>query len=415
MPQIVHKLCLILLVFFLSTYSIEMSFLTSVLVIFFSVTQKISKTFIQSVFFVFAVALTGAAASFFEFQYAFYDVLKDVIYFIRPVTILLASYFVVRSIKSKVFVFNTVVSISLIFALIHLFNILIHITKIDSYVYLRSLGGKQNHIEIVALIFLLFTPYVTLFNRHRKLIIFIITLSFVLYLSRTMFIILFLYFLGYKGYLFLNKRLIKGSIIFMIVAVIIGFTVTSVETNRDSTGIKAFIYKTQNSFTELFESVDTDKIRRDRRRLWEHWRAYEAQKAIEQVEDKGIRAWALGLGYGPQIELETTVKLDGKIFTEVPSIHNGYVFVLFKTGLIGLMFYLAFIFYVFLKHQKLKDSDDGTIFNKLLIATSLYVFFNSFVITGYYRPGEFSLFLFAILLASKENQERDKKQTVNNK
>lgn len=402
MPQYVYKLCLILLVFFLSSYSIELSFLTSVFVILISFKQKVSSNFFQIVLLVSVVAFIGVISTFFELPYPIIDIIKDVIYFIRPAAILLASYFVVTSIKSISFVFNTVVILALTFALIHLFIIIINIGNIDSYVYLRSLGGKQNHIEIVALVFLFFTPYTSVFKKNRKLITFIITLSFLLYLSRTMFIILFLYFLGYKGYLFLNKRLIKGSMVFLLISIIIGIVMSNVETNRDSTGLKAFIYKTQNSFTELFETVDTDKIRRDKRKLWEHWRAYEAQKAIQQLDKNGIKAWTLGLGFGSQIELETKVRLDGKFFTEVPSIHNGFVFVLFKTGLLGFTFYLVLIIYMFLKFQKFRDEKNDTLFNRLIVATSLYVFFNSFVIAGFYRPGEFSLFLFAILLASKE-------------
>lgn len=405
MPQYVYKLCLILLVFFLSSYSIEWSFLTSVFVILISFKQKVSSNFFQTVLLVSVVAFIGVISTFFELHYPIIDIIKDVVYFIRPATILLASYFVVTSIKSKSFVFNTVATFALIFAIIHLFIIIVNIGNIDSYVYLRSLGGKQNHIEIVALIFLFFTPYVSVFKKNRKLITFIITLSFLLYLSRTMFIILFLYFLGYKGYLFLNKRLIKGSMVFLLIAITTGIVMSNVETNRDSTGLKAFIYKTQNSFTELFETVDTDKIKRDKRRLWEHWRAYEAQKAIQQLDKNGIKAWTLGLGFGSQIELDTEVRLDGKFFTEVPSIHNGFVFVLFKTGLLGFVFYLGLIIYMFLKFQKFRDEKSDTLFNRLIVATSLYVLFNSFVIAGFYRPGEFSLFLFAILLASKEKTQ----------
>lgn len=405
MPQYVYKLCLVLLVFFLSTYSIELSFLTSVIALFFSMSKKVSLSFFQGVFLVSTVSLIGLISSFNAFNYPIYDVIKDIIYFVRPITILLASYFLIKRLESKHFVFNTVVVVALFFAIKHLLNILIHIGSIDSYVYLRSLGGKQNHIEIIAIVFLIFTPYTTVFKRYKKLVIYIIFLSFLLYLSRTMFIILFIFFLGYKGYLFLNKRLIKGSLVFFVFTIILVSIISNVDTNRDSKGIKAFIYKTQNSFTELFETVDTDKILRDRRRLWEHWRAYEAQKAIQQVNENGFKGWLIGLGYGPQIDLETEVRLDGKQFTKVPSIHNGFVYVFFKTGTLGFLFYISFIFYVFFKHQKFKQKGSDSLFNKLIIATSLYVFFNSFVIAGFYRPGEFSLFLYAVLIASKEKIE----------
>lgn len=405
MPQYVYKLCLFLLVFFLSTYSIELSFITSIIALFVSMSRKVSLSFFQGVILVSSVSLIGLLSSYQAYKYPFYDVIKDYIYFIRPITILLASYFLIKRLKSKHFVFNIVVVVALFFAIKHLLNVLINIGSIDSYVYLRSLGGKQNHIEIIAIVFLIFTPYVTIFKRYKKLIIFIMFLSFVLYLSRSMFIILFIFFLGHKGYLFLNKRFIKGALVILIISLFLGSIISNVETNRDSKGIKAFIYKTQNSFKEIFETVDTNNILRDKRGLWEHWRAYEAQKAIQQVNKNGLKAWFIGLGFGPQIELETQVRLDGKEFTEVPSIHNGFVYVFFKTGILGLIFYLSFIIYVFLKHQKFRNKQNDSLYNKLIIATSLYVFFNSFVITGFYRPGEFSLFVYAILISSKEKAE----------
>tara|TARA_Y100000385_G_scaffold291826_1_gene372798 strand:+ start:2279 stop:3394 length:1116 start_codon:yes stop_codon:yes gene_type:complete len=361
-----------------------------------------SLSILQTIFLVSAVAFVGLISTFLELHYTLIDIIKDIIYFLRPITILSASYFVVKNIKSNSFVFNVVVTMALIFASIHLLIIIANIGNIDSYVYIRSLGGKQNHIEIVALVFLFFTPYTTVFKKQRKLITLIITLSVILYFSRTMFVILFLYFLGYKGYLFLNKRIIKGTIFFILTAIVLGVMISKVETNRDSTGIRKFIYKTQNSFAELFESVDVDSIKRDRRILWEHWRAYEAQKAIDQVKKNGIKAWLIGLGYGSQIDLETRVYLDGKFFTEVPSIHNGFIFVLFKTGLTGLFFYLGIIIFMFFKFQRFRTINSDSVLNGLIISTSLYVFFNSFVIAGFYRPGEFSLFIFAILLASQE-------------
>jgi O-antigen ligase len=334
-------------------------------------------------------------------------VLKDVIYFTRPITILFASYFVVKRIHSQTYVFNTVILIALFFALKHLWNILININFIDSYVYLRTLGGKQNHIEIVALIILFFTPFHERFKKHRKLVIIIILSSFILYLSRTMYITLFIFFLGYKGYLFLNKKLIKGLFVLTSLVILIGVTFSNIETNRDSKGIKAFIYKSQNSFVELFETVDTNYILRDKRSLWEHWRAYEAQKAIEQLNENGAKAWLIGMGYGPPIELDTEVRLDGKLFTKVPSIHNGFIYVLFKTGIIGLLFYIIFIVYVFITFQKFRLNQSNSIFNKLLVSTSIYMVLNSFVITGFFRPGEFSVFFLGVLIASKYKHENN--------
>lgn len=405
MPEYIYKICLVLLILSLSSLSIELSFITSIVVLIVSVPKRIDQNLLSTVFFISILAITGALSTNW-IKYPIYDLLRDVIYFVRPITILLSSYFIIKRIKSINFVFNAVVFIAFLFAIIHIFVILINIGSIYSYTYLRSLGGKHNHIEMVALVFLFFTPFTTIFIKYRKFVKLILFISFVLYFSRTMYIALFIFYLGYKGYLLLNRKFLKGVMVFGLIAIIGGITISNIETTRDSKGLKSFIYKTQNSFKELFVPFDSKNVKRDKRSLWEHWRAYEAQKAIEQLNENGIKAWVFGMGYGPPILLGTEVWLDGKEVTEVSSIHNGFIYVLFKTGIIGLMLYLSFILYIFIAFQKFRLNQSNSIFNKLLVATSLYMMFNSFVITGFFRPGEFSIFLYGILIASKHKIKR---------
>ena len=407
LPQYIYKFCLILLVFLTSTYSIELSFIFACITLAISIKGSIHKDIAVGSIFLIIILIVGIVSSTFS-NYIIRDVIKDIVYFLRPIVLLLATYFCVKQIKSTEYVFNVVVGVSLFFALKHLFVVLININNIDSYIYLRGLGGKQNHIEFVGLVFLFFTPYVNAFKKYRKLIIFTILLSYVLYLSRTMFILLFVFFIAQKGYMFLNKKLLKGIFTFSIIAVVLGLIISSVETNRNSSGIKAFIYKTQNSFSEVFESIDTKEIVNDRRELWEHWRAYEAKKAIEQMDKTGIKAWLIGMGLGAQVDLETYVYLDQEKFYELPSIHNGFVNVIFKTGILGFVFYTLFISLIFVNNQKFNlNIKNDLLISKLLLATSIYMLYNSFVITGFFRPGEFSIFLIGMLYATKFKVEKN--------
>ena len=384
-----------------ATYSIELSFLSSCFVILLTVQNKINSKLFTAAKLLLILFLIGLLSSF-KLENSLYETLKDSIYFLRPISMLLAVYFIIKRVTNSSFVFHIIIFISLLFALKHIYVIVSNISAIQSYVDLRTYGGKQNHIELIALIFLLFTPFKSTFGKYSKLIRAIIVISFVLYLSRTMFIILFIYWLGYKGFLFLNRKLINGIITAVISVLILTFVLSFIEVDRNSTGFKAFIYKTKNSYSELFESIDTNKILRDRRELWEHWRAYESKKAIEQMtEAKNFKVWSLGFGYGKQIDLGTYVNLDGKKFTELPSIHNGFVNVLFKTGILGLLVYLSFLSYIFISYQKFNiKSEENLIVNKLIIATSIYMLINSFVIAGFFRPGEFSIVLYSILVAS---------------
>lgn len=407
LPQYIYKFCLILLVYFTSTYSIELSFIFACFTLFISISSVINRDIVIGSLFLTFILIIGLVSTTLS-NYILRDIIKDVVYFVRPIVLLLATYFCVKRIKSTEYVFNVVVAVSLFFALKHLFIVLININNIDSYVYLRGLGGKQNHIEFVGLVFLFFTPYVDAFKKQRKLITFVILLSFILYLSRTMFILLFVFFLAHKGYMFLNKKLLKGIFIFSIIAIVLGVIISSVDTDRNSTGLKAFIYKTQNSFSEVFESIDTKEIVNDRRELWEHWRAYEAKKAIEQMDKTGLKAWLIGMGLGAQVDLETYVYLDEEKFYEVPSIHNGFVNVIFKTGVFGFVFYVLFILLVFVNNQKFKFTrSSNLVISKLLLATSIYMLYNSFVITGFFRPGEFSIFLCGMLYATKFKVEKN--------
>jgi len=402
MPQYFYKICLVLLILSLSSLSIELSFITSIVVLIVSIPKRIDQNLLIITLFISTVAIIGTISTNW-FKHSAFDLVKDVIYFVRPITILLSSYFIIKRIKSINFVFDAVVFIACLFAIQHIFVILINIGSIYSYSYLREIGGKHNHIELVALVFLFYTPFNTIFVKHRRLIKLILFISFVLYFSRTMYITLFIFYLGYKGYLLLNRRFLKGIMVFGLIVMIGGIIISNVETTRDSKGLRSFVYKTQNSFKELFVPFDSKKVKRDRRELWEHWRAYEAQKAIEQIGENGIKGWLIGVGYGEKVQLDTTVKLEGRQYSEVPTIHNGFVFVLFKTGIIGLLFYLLFIFSIFFKYQKFKVKK--VLFNHLIVATSLYMLFNSFVITGFFRVGEFSMFFYGILLATKSKYE----------
>ena len=43
--------------------------------------------------------------------------------------------------------------------------------------------------------------------------------------------------------------------------------------------------------------------------------------------------------------------------------------------------------------------------DELLVVVSYYILFNSLVITGFYRPGEFSIFLYGVLVGLKHKAE----------
>ena len=404
MIQLLHKIFLVSLVLSLSSLSIELSFITSIVVLMFCTTKMINPHVLVFSLLILVVNIIGFFSTNW-FEHTSYDLLKDIIYFIRPLIVLLASYFVVKKINTLNYVFNIVVIIGLFFAVKHLLILILNSGSIITYLDIRRLGGKHNHVELIALIFILFTPFVSVYKKRMRIIKIVLLVSILLYISRTMFLVFLIFYMAYKGYLILNRRFFKGVLILGLASIIFGLVISNIDTTRDSVGINQFIYKTQNSFSELFAPLDINEVKKDRRLLWEHWRAYEALKAIEQTTESGVLAWLFGNGSGSQVDLGTYVYLDGNRFTEVPSIHNGYVYILFKTGILGLGFYVLSVLIMFFTHQK--SNPRHAVLNNMIIASCLYLIFTSFVVTGFFRVGEFSMFLFGILLATRDKLRYD--------
>lgn len=389
----------VLFIISLCTQSIELTFIMSFLAGILFSSRKINSYIALLVIPLLLMVLSGCISTQWINQGKF-NLIKDLVYFSRPILVLYASYLLAKRILYLKFIFNALVAVGLLFAVYHLTIVLANLTSVKTLLEIRELGGKHNHIELISLFLLLFTKLTTVLRGFRKIAIFILITSIVLYFSRTMFLVFIIFYFGHKGYLCLNRKLFKG-IVLMFSTIFLAIVVFSnIPTSRESVGIKRFVFKVQNSFTELFAPTEFNVENKDRRLLWERWRAYEAFKAIDQIKNRGIKGWLFGLGYGEQINLGIAVKLEGQIVDKVPSIHNGYVYVLFKTGLLGLFSYLLFISFLFIYHQR--DRMKNITLNNMMISASVYLFITSFVVTGFFRVGEFSMFLIGTLLVFKE-------------
>ena len=76
-----------------------------------------------------------------------------------------------------------------------------------------------------------------------------------------------------------------------------------------------------------------------------NWRGYEAYKAIEAYRLGGATNILIGQGFGAVVDLGFYMKLGHHELRYIP-IHNGYAYILLKTGLLGLLFYAIFYFSV---------------------------------------------------------------------
>lgn len=170
----------------------------------------------------------------------------------------------------------------------------------------------------------------------------------------------------------------------------------SMDIERGADGIEGFLYKIKIAPEEIFSGeVDI----RNASERWDHWRAYEAKMAIEQASDTKYNLGLIfGKGMGSLVDLGFKAQLGKEKLQYIPKIHNGYIYVFFKSGIIGLVLYFLFLVYIYLQAYGLSQSIKVLFINNLLSAIALFYLFTSFIISGIYNSQDvYSIFLGALL------------------
>ncbi|WP_242360376.1 hypothetical protein [Anaeromyxobacter sp. SG17] len=72
-----------------------------------------------------------------------------------------------------------------------------------------------------------------------------------------------------------------------------------------------------------------------------HWRGFESLMALLQYGSFGATQKVVGGGFGQKVELDKMRELAGEQFDAIPVLHNGFLYVLVKTGLAGELLFVA--------------------------------------------------------------------------
>jgi hypothetical protein len=200
-----------------------------------------------------------------------------------------------------------------------------------------------------------------------------------LFASRTYWVMLLLFFM-----IFSFKTMKKENLL-IFVSLILGFFVLIAIWINSRSGLtfdNSILYKLVNSFTEIriHEFKTPEEINT-------YFRGFEAFRSWETYASGNILELCFGGGFGQMVILKTSVLLDGKYWTSVPWIHNGFLFVLVKQGALGLIF--IFLFFLYLVKIGLRGLT-SKIPNKelqglLVICCGAALFMTNFVDCGLYN------------------------------
>ena len=416
MAQWIYKICLVALIWSLQKANVELSFVVAVTVSILCFRKQVSGTTALFVFILFGMVLLGSITVFSpENDYYFFT--KDLIYFLRPIFVVLSGYFITMRLDDKRSFLNIIVLMGFYFAVMHLFKMAVNFTIIPSdTTRIRTYFGRYNHVETIALVILICVRDLpmkrTRYKFFYQILVACLALSFLLYFSRTMFMVVFFMGLAYYGYLKLNEKstIVLGGLL-IVGSLFVAYLSAYQPQVENGVVVDSFMSKLKNSFDESFSLKNVDINSKDRRLLWKHWRAYEAHMVYAEVAKDNL--WWTGQGFGSTVDIGFEAKLDGEMTQHLSLTHNGFAYLYLKTGLLGLFIYTIMVLYLYSFAYSPSKNSLSTIGNNLLVACTFYILISSFVVTGIFKPYDMATLLIGGAFALKQLDNSENRNNRN--
>lgn len=392
---------------YLSSFKINIFIQIFSLIIYFYLEKVIiSKKFFNFIFPLILLFFVGFIGSIIH-GFPLINVIKDIFHFLKPILGLSLGYLLYKKINDfRVFVL-TIVVCGFISSILH-FIVLIATGGLSSgsINQIREFS-RDNFLELFALFFLLFYKKFTnnnlfTFKNNYKIILISLLISNFLYFSRTMIVVSVILLLSVYGSTYITKRSIKYIGLTFIGIFIFYSYLFSVKIDRNKPGLEAFLYKVKIAPSELFK---TKIDRNNHKELWDHWRGYESKRAFDLMLNNPS-SFIFGTGHGSLVNLKFKAPLtdakEGMKF--ISELHNGYSFILYKTGFVGLFILLYFLIKIYLLIYKHRRENNFTL--HFISAIGVIYLFTSLTITGIYNGRDVIIFILGslFLFHSEENK-----------
>ena len=383
----------------------ELSFGVSLAVAILCFRKNISSSAALLIIILFGLVLIGSITVFAP-ENDYYYFAKDLVYFLRPITVIASGYFITMRLENRKSFLNILVLMGFYFAFMHLFKMAVNFTIIPAdTTRIRTYFGRYNHVESIALIIIICVKELPMKKSRYKffyqLMVACLVVSFLFYFSRTMILVVISMSMAYYGYLKLNQ---KSAMVLagMLILGSIGIALLSNYEPEKEQGVvvDSFFSKLKNSFDESFSLKNVDVTSLDRRVLWKHWRAYEAHMVYGEVDKE--KQWLTRQGFGSTVDIGFEAKLDGEMTQHLSLTHNGFAYLYLKTGILGLIIYFLMVLYLYSFAYAPQERTLQKIGNNLLVACTFYILISSFVVTGIFKPYDMATLLIGGAFALKQ-------------
>lgn len=338
-----------------------------------------------------------------------YFAFRDITYLSKPVIGFLVGYQLFK--YNHRFAMNMIVNTGVFIAICHIYTIFsaIFIHHARTVADLRFYSGYFSDYEIYAVLFLVFYKEFGLDYSKKKLYIYttIVGFSALMYLSRTNFIQVMILFLALKGIFAVNKKSIIIFSALLITGIVAYSAVVNSNPRRSAQGFEGFLYKVKIAPLEPFK---TQINRKDYKDFNDNYRSYENIQTIRQVSAEGTMAILFGRGLGSQIDLKQMVYLGDMRLRFISILHNGFMIVFLKSGLIGIFVYMYTIIYFFINRKS--NIPIVRMINLLFIGTGIFLIISNWVFLGFYNLTESKSILIGLLIAYRKYLIDNEKHTI---
>lgn len=397
--QILFIICVV--VPFFNIY--ELSFAVWMFAIALTLKKNYSLEFIKYFSLFFVILLLAIFVGFY-YEYRLYFVIRDITYILKPITGLLLGYQLFSKHIKNPFQFIVYAGVSTAIYHLILVNYGIFIGGAKNVREIREYGGYFNDFEVYTLVILLFKNQFNLGFSRKKNSIFLIILavSSFFYLARTNFIQFIILVIALKGIFVLNRRaiIVIGT---TLILVVVGYAaIYYYNPIRNGKGVDEFLYKIKMAPAEAFST----KINRDDwKQFNDNYRSYENIRTVQQLSYN--ESLLFGEGIGSQVDLKQKVFLGDMQLRFISILHNGYMTVLLKSGLLGLGIYLLSIFFFFRKNNEPTEALKNI--HYLFIGTGVFLIVSNWVFMGFYNLIDTKSLLIGFLFAYKNDLKKQLK------
>lgn len=305
-------------------------------------------------------------------------ILRDIAFALTPIALIFMGWWIAGNRGMWPLILKVMVTFGFVLAIVHLTSFALNPALLSANsMEVRSKAGMSGDLVSLTLIIGLFQKRFgisDLFPRllPRYIVIPVVLASFVLSYSRTEFVMVLILSLALLGVLTkVNSRMILA-----IAVLVIGFFALALTTPKDEVTFRS---KLLRSITEIAVS--------DYHNMSDinfNWRGFESYRVWATFLTGNLSQQIFGQGFGVLVDLGFVMPLGGNKFRYIPVFHNGYAYILIKTGLLGLACYVFFYISVIRYSVRYCQTTNGEqkILARLLLGCVLSLIANMYVVGG---------------------------------